>query len=148
MHIPTIQQQAPHTRVKLSQIYTPGTRLADLTPKLQALMLASMKKSGKPHGRLAEELSVAVGHKVSARMLYRFTAPSAQANFPAAWVAGFCEVTGDDSLKRLMLGPELLEMLELGEHAAVILDAHARRKLLGGVRSSKAKENGNGSCDR
>jgi len=149
MHAATIPEQVLHTTVKFSRILPPAPRLTDVTLKLKPLMLVSMKKSGKSHEQVAAELSVALGHKVSARMLYRFTAPSEQASFPAAWVAAFCEVTGDDALKRLILGPQLCELLELGERAAAILDDRARRQLINvpgnGIR---VKRNGSGSCAR
>lgn len=50
----------------------------------------------------------------------------ARARFPLVYVEAFCRATGDDSLKRLILGPALRELLELGERAAVILHSHAR----------------------
>jgi hypothetical protein len=49
-------------------------------------------------------------------MLDDFAAPSKDgARFPAAWVVAFCEVTGDDSLQRFLLGPRLSRLIEIGE---------------------------------
>src|SRR6266849_9767957 len=116
MHAMTIPEHASSTTVKLAQIPPPA--VTDATLKLKEVMSDSMKESGKSHERIAADLSVDLGRKVSARMLYRYTAPSEQASFPAAWVAAFCRATGNDTLMRLILGQELRELLDLGERAA------------------------------
>jgi hypothetical protein len=124
---------------------------ASLTLKFKMALSDSMKKSGKSHEQFAADLAVAVGCKVSPRMLYRFTAPSELTRFPAAWVDAFCRVAGDDLLKRLLLGPELRELLELGERAAEILNERAQRRVLwvpcNGSPADKRK-NGDESCAR
>jgi len=78
-----------------------------------------------------ERMTEFLGRRITASMLSDFAAESkAGARFPVIYVEAFCRATGDDTLKRLILGPELLEMLELGERAAAILDERARRRVL------------------
>ncbi len=90
------------------------------------------------------------GQSISIHMLNAWLAPGRElARFPVVYVEAFCRAVGDDTLKRLILGPELLEMLELGERAAAILDERARRRLLkvpGDALPIGEKRNGNGSC--
>src|SRR6266487_1687010 len=90
------------------------------------------------------------GRTISIHMLNAWLAPgSSRALFPVVYVEAFCEATGCDALKRLVLGAQLRELLELGERAAVILDERARRRVLKVPRSGAAaneKRNGNGSC--
>jgi hypothetical protein len=51
-------------------------------------------------------------------MLDDFTAPSkGGARFPAAWVAAFCEATGDRRLQRLLVDPEIDAALKVIEFA-------------------------------
>ncbi len=57
-----------------------------------------------------------VGRNITASMLNDYTANTKNtARFPAAYVRGFCEVTGDDSLQRLLLGDRLRDLAEIGE---------------------------------
>lgn len=60
------------------------------------------------------------------RMLDQFTAESRRPyRFPAAWVVPFCRITGDDSLQRLLLGPNLAGALRVGE---ISIEAHRLRE--------------------
>jgi hypothetical protein len=90
------------------------------------------------------------GQSISIHMLNAWLAPGRElARFPVVYVEAFCRAVGDDTLKRLILGPQLLEMLELGERAAAILDDRVRRRVLevpGKGISTGEKRNGNGSC--
>lgn len=72
--------------------------------------------TSKSREAVAEELSEATGVQITLRMLNDYTAESRRPyRFPAAWVIPFCRITGDDSLQRLLLGPELADILRLGE---------------------------------
>ena len=92
------------------------------------------------------------GRTISIHMLNAWLAPgSSRALFPVVYVEAFCEATGCDALKRLILGPQLRALLELGERAAVILDERARLRVLkvpsNGIPADQ-KRNGNGACAR
>lgn len=50
----------------------------------------------------------------------------AGARFPAAYVAAFCEVVGDDSLQRLILGQRLRDLIDIGE--TELASVRSRRK--------------------
>src|SRR5690348_7775799 len=53
------------------------------------------------------------------------------ARFPIAYTDAFCRASGDDSLRLFVLGPELCQVLKLGQHtAALLLDESTRRRLL------------------
>jgi len=55
-------------------------------------------------------------------MLNLYTGPSKDRwQMPASFVDAFCRVTGDDSLKRFLLGPQLSRLLVLGEKVAEAL---------------------------
>jgi len=80
-----------------------------------------------------------LGVKITPFMLDSYTAESKKpARFPAAFVAGFCEVTGSDELQRYLLGARLRELLELGDRT--VEWAWALRK----VRQELAKLDGQG----
>jgi hypothetical protein len=78
----------------------------------------SLRACPKSRELVAEELSILLATPVSVRSLNNYTAESkSNYRFPAAWVVAFCKVTGKDFLQRLLLGPELAAMLQLGETA-------------------------------
>jgi hypothetical protein len=71
----------------------------------------------KKRQQIAAELSRKIGRDITASMLNDYTATTkTAARFPAAYVRAFCEVTGNDSLQRSLLGPRLLALIEIGEH--------------------------------
>ena len=77
-----------------------------------------IRRCGKSRRQIAEEMSALVGPEIeiTEHMLNSYTAESKRgARFPAAFVPAFCEVTGDDELQRLMLGPRLKKLLEIAE---------------------------------
>jgi hypothetical protein len=72
----------------------------------------------KSRADIAEELSSETGTRITVRMLNQFTSESRRPyRFPAAWVIPFCRITGSDALQRILLGPELAEVLRFGECA-------------------------------
>jgi len=108
---------------------------------------------GLSRDQVCEQMSEELGCPISVHMLNSWIAPGRKlARFPVIFVEAFCRATGCDALKRLLLGPRLCELLELGERAAAILDERARRRVLkiptSGFPASH-KGNGNGaSCAR
>jgi len=77
---------------------------------------------GKGRKQIASELSARLGRKVTVRMLDGFTCEGKQGSrFPAAWVTALCEITGDNSLLQLMVGPELDAALTLVRHARKVV---------------------------
>lgn len=76
---------------------------------------------------VCKKMSDFVGHQISIHMLNAWIAPGRErTRFPVVYVEAFCRATGDDRLKRLILGPALRELLELGERAAAIILSQAR----------------------
>ena len=74
------------------------------------------RKRGKTRKQVLTELRKATGVEIKARTLECHSAESRRAyRFPAAWVVPFCQITGDDSLQRVLLGPALARVLVLGE---------------------------------
>jgi len=94
-----------------------------------------MEKCPKSRQQIADELSVRSGRTVSLSILNDYTATTKSgARFPAVYLCGFCEATGDDSPLRFLLTPRLLALVELGE--SVLAGEKGRRereKLLRGL---------------
>jgi hypothetical protein len=64
-------------------------------------------------------MSRRLGVKVKPSMLDSYTAESKKpARFPAAFVAAFCEITGDHRLQRFLMAPKQRGLLELGERVS------------------------------
>jgi len=83
---------------------------------LRRLLSDVMGACPKDRQRIAAELSQSIGRPITLSILNDYTATTkTAARFPAAYVRAFCEVTGDDSLQRFILGPRLLALIEIGE---------------------------------
>jgi len=91
-------------------------------PLIGDLIADVIRASGKSRAVIADEMSRALGTEVTLHMLNAYTATSKQqqVRFPAAFVAAFCRVTGDDRLQRALLSPWLREVLEIGEHELAV----------------------------
>ncbi len=100
--------------------------------------------------KVAEGMSRELGKPITVSMLNDFVRETKKgARFPALYVDAFCRVTGDDTLKRFILGPALSQLLELGERAAVILSDRAHRRVLRvRTRGSAASPEAGVSCAR
>jgi len=67
--------------------------------------------------QIAEELSRRTGRNITVSILNDYTATTKMtARFPASYVRDFCEITGDDSLQRYLLGARLLDLISVGEN--------------------------------
>src|SRR5260370_9330637 len=120
--------------------------LDSLDRRVRQTMDRDIDRSGRSREQVADRMGVSV-HQLNA-----WLAPSRRnSRFPCVLLSLFCEATGSDALKRLILGPQLCELLELGERAAAILDERARRRVLktptNGF-SAGRKRNGSASCAR
>jgi hypothetical protein len=79
--------------------------------------------------QLAEELSIRAGRRISCSMLNAFAAQSNEtARFPAALIVHLCDITDDDRLQRLVMGPRLRKLVEFAE------------KELAGIRDQRERE--------
>jgi hypothetical protein len=77
---------------------------------------ASIRNSGKDIGQIAKEMRLRLRQAVTGHMLYGYTRKDDERpRFPAAFVDGFSEVTGDDQLARIVMGPRLVGLVRLGE---------------------------------
>jgi hypothetical protein len=103
---------------KVREILAHPDRREPLDAAIRRTLSRALRACSKSRESVAEELSILLGMPVSARSLNNYTAESkSNYRFPAAWVVAFCKATGDDSLQRLLLGPELAAILQLGETA-------------------------------
>lgn len=87
--------------------------------KVRETIKQAIRGSKKSRDQISEDLAARLGRPVSKRMLDDFAAPSKEGSrfFPAAWVAAFCEVTGDRRLQRLLVDPEIDAALKVIEFA-------------------------------
>jgi hypothetical protein len=104
----------PTVTPKMSSVV--GIRTGELDLAIRRLLSEVMSACAKDRQQVAEELSRNTGRSISVSILNDYTATTkTAARFPAAYVRGFCEITGDDSLQRFLLGPRLLALIEIGE---------------------------------
>ncbi len=115
----------------------PITSQSLVTPKpqeldilIRELLTGAIRASNKSRSQIADELSERVETPISVFMLNEYTAPSkGLRRFPAAWLPAFCDITGDDSLRLLLLDSRLRDLLlELGERALAAANIEAGRK--------------------
>jgi hypothetical protein len=83
---------------------------------LRRLLSDILTGSSEKRREIADKLSARAGRRISCSMLNAFAAPSNEtARFPAALIVHLCEITGDDRLQRLVMGPRLLQLVEFAE---------------------------------
>lgn len=90
--------------------------LQDLNWQIARAISAALHavRKQKSRAQVAEELTARVGREISVAMLNEFTRDGtsssaggkAPKHFPAAFVGPFCEITGDDSLLRVVAGAD------------------------------------------
>jgi hypothetical protein len=97
-------------------------QIQNIDGELRRIVARAIHRCPKSRDQIADELTRCVGATVTVHMLNNYTAEGKRpARFPAAWVLPFCVVTNDDSLQRLVLGPRLAKLLELGEKTLAAL---------------------------
>lgn len=97
--------------------------------EIRRCLAEAMRLTCKSREQIADALSERIGRPITVHMLNDYAALSKEGNrFPAAWVRAFCEVTGDDSLQRMILGPHLAALVELGEHELALRQQKQRKK--------------------
>jgi hypothetical protein len=91
---------------------------------VRQLLTDALRSCPLSRQQVAEEMSRILGCAVTLSMINDFTASSRNQEkrkfpirFPAAWVGAFCAATGDDRLRRYLLGDHLGTLLDLGERA-------------------------------
>jgi hypothetical protein len=100
----------------------------DLDAAIRECLVAAIRTSKKSREQITDEMSSIFEQRISVRMLNDYTATAESkraARFPAAWVPAFCEVTGDDLLRRLLLCPRLRKLIEIAEGE---LETHKARR--------------------
>ncbi|MGD1106941.1 MAG: hypothetical protein ABR865_07835 [Terracidiphilus sp.] len=110
--------------------------------EVRALLKGVMANCPKSREQIAEELTVRLRRKtpITKDMLDDQVGCSegkARAKFPAAWVAAFCEITGNDELQRLLLSPRQNALLALGE--CELAAQLSKEKLVDGARGASGK---------
>ncbi|MGD0697177.1 MAG: hypothetical protein ABSB82_20350 [Terriglobia bacterium] len=99
-------------------------------------MSDAITRSRQTTPEIAEEMSKRLGIRVTASMIYELTRngnPVPELRLLATWVPAFCEVTGDDRLRRWLAGPRLRELIETGERV------HSLPQIVGAIQASVAK---------
>lgn len=90
---------------------------------IRATITASIRKCPKSREVIAEEMSVALDVRVTAKMLNTYSADAMQLNrLPAAWLRAFCLAVGSDALMRCvaetagyrLIRDEEIQLLEFG----------------------------------
>jgi hypothetical protein len=111
---------------------------------IRQLLALIIHRCTKSRAQIADGMSEMLGLRITVSMLNLWTAPSREASrFPCAFVDAFCRVTGDDSLRRFLLGQQLCGMLEVGESVVRVSRRLAERRS-----KDEEEKNGNGSCAR
>lgn len=98
-----------------------------------AQVRAILKRVSKNRRELIRRLmSNLLGREITVHVFNQWCAEGRHATrFPLAYLNAFCRASGDDSLRLFVLGPELCQILKLGQHAAaLLLDESTRRRLL------------------
>lgn len=119
----------------------------DFDRALRKCLTKAMKRSGKSRAEIADQMQARLGAAISGarrlteERLYDLTSESKRdARFPALWVPLFCEVTGDDSLQRLLMGPRLAGLVEASERDLMsILKQHISRLAVQRARRARKK---------
>jgi len=90
---------------------------------VRSVLTDSIKHSGKSREIIADEMSILLGIKVTARMITAFTAASKEMHrWPGAWDRAFCSAVGDNRLLLCtvhaagfqVITPEQAKLLDLG----------------------------------
>ena len=111
-------------------LVTPKPQELDIL--IRRLLTGALRASSKSRSEIAHELSTRVGTPISVFMLNEYTAPSkVLRRFPAVWLPAFCDITGDDGPRLLLLDPRLRDLLlEIGERALAVANKDAMPKKL------------------
>lgn len=89
---------------------------------LRGLLAQSVRRSARSREQLADDLSRLLNRRITVNSINNWTAPGREVSLlPAAFVRAVCECTGDDALRRFLLGPKLATLLRLGEAVARVL---------------------------
>lgn len=92
-----------------------------LGTEVRDLLTHAMKSAGKNAKEVAKEMSERLGGRpITGSMIYELTrngGPGQQreVKLPVTWLAAFCLATGDNGLQRWAAGPQLRELIELGQ---------------------------------
>jgi hypothetical protein len=92
--------------------------IVKLGADIRHLMSEAMTRCKKTAPEVAKEMSERLGRPITGSMIYELTRnglPQPEIRLLASWVLAFCESTNDDRLQRLLAGPRLRELIELGE---------------------------------
>ncbi len=103
----------------------------DLDAAIRELLSDVFTAFNEKRPQLAVELSDRARRRISTSMLNAFAAQSNEtARFPAALVLPLCEITGDDRLQRLVMGPRLRKMVEFAERELAGFRSQREREAL------------------
>jgi hypothetical protein len=101
-----------------------------LEAALRKLLKGLISQSRKSRANIADEMSLRVERKISKRMVDDWISPKQRARFPAAFIEVFCEVIGDDTLQRHVMGARLRGIVELREQQLTWVADSLRAELL------------------
>ena len=83
--------------------------------KIRELLATAIKRSNKSRQQVVDGMNEVLGpNTVSVRMLDDWTAPSkVRVRFPLVYVSAFCEATGCDDLRKILLRPRDRKLFEI-----------------------------------
>jgi hypothetical protein len=118
-----------------------GDQTSQADTAIRRVLSDVIRDSRLSREEICARMSDLAGWRVTPSMLNSWTAPGRRSSrFPALLVDSFCRATGDNSLKRLLLGMELCGVLQLGEIVSRLLGEKC--KALQIVRSGRQPRNG------
>ena len=98
---------------------------------LRRLVTEAIRHCPKKRAQIAEELTSLLGLRVTEHMLNDFTSTRKKpARFPAVFIAPLCQITGDDSLQRFVMGAHLRKLVEFGERELAGFRSQREREAL------------------
>jgi hypothetical protein len=117
--------------------------IVKLGRKVRDLMTQAMKCAGKNAKEVAKKMTERLGRPVTEAMIYELTRNGGrdqprEVRLLATWVAAFCEVTGDDRLRRWLAGPRLGIFMDFGERMASAVEMF---KIAATLRSCQRQKN-------
>jgi hypothetical protein len=107
--------------------------------RFRILLSTVLSECGKTREQIAAIMSGDLGTPITASILNDYTVRNgAGARFPAAYIDAFCEATGDDRIRKILLPPRLRAVMDIGRNVleairesrveiAAILEEEARK---------------------
>lgn len=106
-------------------------KIGNLPIHYQAVFVNAMAECGKPREQIADEMNSLLGPgvvtkgKLDTLARERRSKAASEWRFPPRWISPFCEVTGSDELRLLIMGTRLREKVAVYDtffHSSALLN--------------------------